>query len=64
MSSSGSQISSTSRKSAKKSAFGTRDIHSMQIEKVVGSGMYGVVYKAVDKVSWQILLQNSMYYFD
>eukprot|EP01035_Chromulina_nebulosa_P038082 gene38082-51435_t len=49
MSSSGSQISSTSRKSARKSAFGTRDIHSMQIEKVVGSGMYGVVYKAVDK---------------
>lgn len=40
----------SSRKSARRSAFGTRDIHSMQIEKVVGSGMYGVVYKAVDKV--------------
>ena len=47
MTSSGMQ---SSRKSARRSAFGTRDIHSMQIEKVVGSGMYGVVYKAVDKV--------------
>jgi hypothetical protein len=34
----------------RKSAFGTRDIHHMSIEKVVGSGMYGVVYKAIDKV--------------
>lgn len=61
MTSSGGQNFSASRKSVRKSAFGTRDIHSMHIEKVVGSGMYGVVYKAVDKVSWKIMIHKSIY---
>ena len=45
-----SQKPGTNVRKSRKSAFGTRDIHTMRIEKVVGSGMYGVVYKAIDKV--------------
>lgn len=37
-------------KRVRRSAIGTRDINNMRIEKVVGSGTFGVVYKATDKV--------------
>ena len=49
-------------KRVRRNAVGTRDINNMRIEKVVGSGTFGVVYKAIDKVMIDSFLHGLLKY--